>query len=471
MHDHARSRDRRNAVGRALAVMRDTLGMDVVYVGRFAQGHETFPWTTGEAERFGLLGASVPLEETYCQRVVDERAPNVIPDTSAEPALADLPPTGIGAYVGIPIQFSDGTLYGTLCAVSREAQPQLAERDITFLRVIADLVAERLERDQLEADKRRFESQAAGVAGLLAALEARDGYTGEHSDAVVKLASEVARELGLDDRAIADVEQVALLHDIGKIGIPDSILRKPAALDDAEWELMRQHPQIGERIVSAVPSLAFLAPALRAEHERWDGSGYPDGLAGRNIPIAARICLACDAWHAMVSDRPYRRALDAEVARAELNRHAGTQFCPATVRALLEVLPRRPAESKADRPALRDFSVSAEGLGDNGEVVAVEGELDLITVSQLEAALSESFARADWVVVDLAQTSYIDSSALGVLANAGRAFEQAGVPFALARPRGAAQRTLDLTAASHGLAVEKTRTAAIRRLRHGAVRA
>jgi anti-anti-sigma factor len=228
---------------------------------------------------------------------------------------------------------------------------------------------------------------------------------------------------------------------------------------------------IGERIVSAVPSLAHLAAAVRAEHERWDGNGYPDGLAGREIPVASRICLACDAYHAMVSDRPYRRALGEEIAREELERHAGTQFCPATVRALLDVVARRPAGRHERTPAvLRGFSVDAEQIGGNGEVVAVGGELDLITISQLEAVLSESFDRSDWVVVDLAQTSYIDSSALRLLSNASRAFERSGVAFAIARPSGTAQRTLDMSAATHGLTVEKTRTAAIRRLRERRVR-
>lgn len=191
---------------------------------------------------------------------------------------------------------------------------------------------------RIRAAKRRRRLEEVGVDALLAALGARDHYTGDHSEAVVALAGAVARKMRLPATVVAQVEKVARLHDIGKIGIPDSILHKPGALDVDEWELMRQHPVIGARIAQSVPSLAHLAPAIRAEHERWDGAGYPDGLAGRSIPLASRIILACDAYHAMVSDRPYRPAMDVRDAFVELHRHAGAQFCPDTTAALLEIL-------------------------------------------------------------------------------------------------------------------------------------
>jgi HD-GYP domain-containing protein (c-di-GMP phosphodiesterase class II) len=133
------------------------------------------------------------------------------------------------------------------------------------------------------------------------ALEARDFYTSAHSKDVVELASAVARRLGLGQDATRDVEQVALLHDIGKVGIPDAVLQKQGPLDAQEWELMRQHPVVGEHIIAGTPGLSHLAPAIRAEHEHWDGSGYPDGLAGEQIPLASRITLACDALLAEIA--------------------------------------------------------------------------------------------------------------------------------------------------------------------------
>jgi putative nucleotidyltransferase with HDIG domain len=181
----------------------------------------------------------------------------------------------------------------------------------------------------------------AEVDALLAALAARDGYTEEHSRAVVELAAGVACELGLHGPELEDVERAALLHDIGKLGISDEVLRKQGPLDEAEWLEMRRHPAVGARIVATIPALSHLAPVIRAEHERWDGCGYPDGLWGEAIPLASRIVFACDAHHAMTSNRSYRRALPAALARAELARGSGSQFCPRTVDALLRVLHRR----------------------------------------------------------------------------------------------------------------------------------
>ena len=175
------------------------------------------------------------------------------------------------------------------------------------------------------------------VSGV-AALEARDLYTAEHSRSVVELAGGVARRLALDDATVATVQRVAALHDVGKVAVPDAILQKRGPLSPSEWELMRQHPAVGERIVASTRTLAHLAAPIRAEHERWDGKGYPDGLSGEEIPIASRITLACDAFHAMTSDRPYRAAMAPAEAEAELEANAGTQFDPTIVEALLAEL-------------------------------------------------------------------------------------------------------------------------------------
>src|SRR3954471_14338548 len=189
----------------------------------------------------------------------------------------------------------------------------------------------------IEREKERAaDAYRAVVHSLAAALEARDGYTGGHSDEVQRLAVAVAGRLGLEREEIHLIRTVALLHDIGKIGIPDNVLHKPTRLAEHEWHLMREHPAIGERILRPLPGLAEGATAVRHEHERWDGDGYPDGLTGEEIPLASRVVLACDAWHALVSDRPYRRALPFDTALAELRACAGTQFDPAVIAALIE---------------------------------------------------------------------------------------------------------------------------------------
>ena len=134
------------------------------------------------------------------------------------------------------------------------------------------------------------------------------------------------------------MEQAALLHDIGKVGIPDDILHKARDLSDQEWHTMREHPVIGERIVRTIPGLGPVARIIRHEHERWDGSGYPDGLAGEDIPVGARIILACDAYHAMTSNRPYRQAMAHSDAVRELAEGAGSQFDPEVTEALIGCL-------------------------------------------------------------------------------------------------------------------------------------
>ena len=180
----------------------------------------------------------------------------------------------------------------------------------------------------------------AGIEALVAAVDARDSYTGEHSRSVVMLSTRVARELGMSAREIEQVEQVALLHDVGKVGISDKILLKPAPLDDMEMEVVRSHPGLGARIVGSIAGLAHLAPAIRSGHERWDGGGYPDGLSGEEIPLPSRITAVCDAYDAMTSQRPYRRPLSRRAALAGVRRNTGTQFCPRAAHALLDVLAR-----------------------------------------------------------------------------------------------------------------------------------
>ncbi|MFY9489108.1 MAG: HD-GYP domain-containing protein [Solirubrobacterales bacterium] len=185
------------------------------------------------------------------------------------------------------------------------------------------------------AKRGRFQST---ISSLLVALQERDGYTADHSEETVDLAMCVGDKLRITDDERSVLADVALLHDIGKIGIPNEILNKRIGLDDHEWEFMKRHPEIGERIVSPVPGFAPVAKAIRHEHERWDGEGYPDGIGGEEIPMASRIVLVCDAFHAMITDRPYRSSIGLQQARAEMVRHAGTQFDPAVVDALLAVI-------------------------------------------------------------------------------------------------------------------------------------
>jgi diguanylate cyclase (GGDEF)-like protein/putative nucleotidyltransferase with HDIG domain len=177
--------------------------------------------------------------------------------------------------------------------------------------------------------------QHDAVEALAVALLERDRYTGEHSEAVIEMSGAVARNLGLSEVEIQRVRSAALLHDIGKVAIPDDILHKPGPLNDQEWLLMREHPVIGERILRVLPGLGSVARIVRHEHERWDGGGYPDGLAGAAIPLGSRIIIVADTYHAITSDRPYRAARSHQEAVEELIRCAGTQFDPQVTEALI----------------------------------------------------------------------------------------------------------------------------------------
>jgi putative nucleotidyltransferase with HDIG domain len=179
------------------------------------------------------------------------------------------------------------------------------------------------------------------LASLSNALEAKDEYIKHHTEEVVRLALAVAAELNLDSHAARNVELGAILHDVGKVRIPEPILNKPGQLDDAEWAIMKTHPEVGEHILAPIQLLQPILPIVRHHHERWDGSGYPDGLVARAIPLAARIVAACDAYRAMTEDRPYRKALSEREARRQLEQGSGSQFDSDCVAALLRVLDRR----------------------------------------------------------------------------------------------------------------------------------
>jgi diguanylate cyclase (GGDEF)-like protein len=182
---------------------------------------------------------------------------------------------------------------------------------------------------------------------LVRALAERHPELGDHQDGVAELAADVARRAGLEGEDLTQLCHAAALHDVGKVAIPDAVINKPAALDDEEWAFIRRHTIIGERIVAAAPALGGAAKLVRSSHEAFDGSGYPDGLGGTDIPLGARIIAICDAFDAMISDRPYSRPKTTDAALAELERCAGSQFDPDLVRIFLQVMAERAAAPTA----------------------------------------------------------------------------------------------------------------------------
>lgn len=172
---------------------------------------------------------------------------------------------------------------------------------------------------------------------LTAAVDAKDSYTARHSMNVADLAGALGRKVGMADMA-ENLERAGLLHDVGKIGVPEAALKKPGKLTQAEFDAIKEHPAIGATMIEGVPFLREIVPLVRSHHERWDGTGYPDRLAGTDIPAAARVLSVADAFDAMTTTRPYRAAMSVAEAKAELMMGRGTQFDPALVDAFIELI-------------------------------------------------------------------------------------------------------------------------------------
>src|SRR5436305_2924252 len=214
---------------------------------------------------------------------------------------------------------------------------------LIVLPLVALLGALGREREQRIQHALQLSEAYRGSALLMGEmLEADDAYTGgEHSKGVLALALDVGHELGLDACQQRDLEFGALLHDIGKLRVPDEIINKPGKLDPAEWAVIKRHPVDGQEMLDRIGGvLADVGLIVRGHHERWDGGGYPDGLVAEAIPLAARIICACDAYSAMTTNRPYRAAMPVEEAVAELRNCSGTQFDPQVIKAVERVVRR-----------------------------------------------------------------------------------------------------------------------------------
>jgi diguanylate cyclase (GGDEF)-like protein len=238
-----------------------------------------------------------------------------------------------GPMVVAPFRWEpDG--FGTLVAMARNGTRTFSERDFRMARGVADLGSLAMGNAARFADLEHAFLQTVEV--LANALEAKDEYTSGHAREVAEIAVTVGREMGVAQDDLRMLELAGMFHDIGKIGVGTEIINKPGPLTDDEMLEMQQHPEIGERILAPVEFLQPVLPIIRSGHERWDGQGYPDGMAGEDIPLGARIIFVCDAYHAMTSDRSYRKALSDDEAIRRLEEASGTQFDPTVVRVFVE---------------------------------------------------------------------------------------------------------------------------------------
>jgi putative nucleotidyltransferase with HDIG domain len=243
--------------------------------------------------------------------------------------------TGALAAVCVPLHSADGVI-GAIAVGSRDREARFTGDDVRLLSTIANHLTVAIGNTELYASLQ--EAYLATVRSLAAAVDAKEPYMRGHSERVAVYARATAERLGLSHDQRTALEMAAYLHDIGKIGIRGQILRKPGPLDEEEIRTMRHHPLIGANILRPVVFPWPIAAVVRHHHERYDGSGYPAGLRGEEIPILARVLSVADAYEAMVSDRPYRKSVSSDDAVAELRRCAGTYFDPRVVEALAQVL-------------------------------------------------------------------------------------------------------------------------------------
>ena len=310
--------------------------------------------------RVGVDAHETPRDVAFCAHAIQRPGVFMVPDAQADARFADNPfvtgETEVRFYAGAPLLTDGGHALGTLCVIDHVPRTLTVEQE-SALQALARQVIARLDLRRHLTERQKAEQEIydlhaelslayqqtlnaydATIAGWSLALECRDHETEGHSHRVTELTLWLARAMGMCEADLVHVRRGALLHDIGKMGVPDRVLLKPGPLDDAEWDMMRRHPTLAHEMLAPV---AFLRPALDipyCHHEKWDGTGYPQGLAGEDIPLAARMFAIVDVWDALRSDRPYRKAWPCERVLDHIRGLSGTHFDPQVVAAFLDLM-------------------------------------------------------------------------------------------------------------------------------------
>ena len=284
--------------------------------------------------------------------VAQEGKSDLVPDTTLDPRWAKRvdEKSQFQTYnmITVPVKAKEKVI-GVLQAINKLHGQKPDEADMNLLENLSDQVAIALENARLyEEQKQMFTETAEAMA---TSIEKRDPYTGGHTKRVRHLSMATAKYLDMPTGDLDWLELSAILHDIGKIGVDDSVLRKPGKLDDEEFDQMRQHPGYGFEILQHVKPLEPVIPGMRYHHERIDGKGYPENLTDKDIPLMARIIAVADTWDAMTSDRPYRKGLAVEIALEELKKCSGTQFDTAVVEAFFKAYDNGEIISQKDMDA------------------------------------------------------------------------------------------------------------------------
>lgn len=239
------------------------------------------------------------------------------------------------SFISVPLRVKN-RVAGVLNVNASPKTAGFEDRDVRLLTILADQAAMTLENIELYNNLQDFYFEM--IQTLARAIDAKDSYTYDHADRARHYAKLIAEKMRLPQAIIRHIEYAALMHDIGKIGIDEQILRKAGKLTAQETDIIKKHPTIGNRIISPVTFLAPVAPMVLYHHEWYDGNGYPEGLAGEEIPLGSRIVAVIDAYDAMTSDRPYRKAMPKERAISELQKGSGSQFDPQAVEVFVKIL-------------------------------------------------------------------------------------------------------------------------------------
>jgi putative nucleotidyltransferase with HDIG domain len=292
---------------------------------------QTIVKMTGEIIHSSSCAIRLLDEESQEMRTLSSTAPDEAPPSARPPEADQQPAFSLKSFLGVPLKIGNRVIgYFELGSLDEGA---FSKDDRRVLQVLAGQAAIAIENARLFENTQQTYYET--IRSLAQALEARDAYTKGHSERVTRYALETAREMGLSDHSRKVIRYAGLLHDIGKIGISDSILHKRLKLTDEDWEAIRSHPLFGDSILGPLKFLQEAQAIVLRHHERYDGSGYPGHLKGNEIPLEARIIAVADAYDAMTSDRPYRQAMDHRTATGELEKSAGRQFDPAVVEAFL----------------------------------------------------------------------------------------------------------------------------------------
>lgn len=295
------------------------------------------------------VGASAPLTTMpFCKKVMEQNEPVVVSEGAGELTSAERQALFLGftkTLCLVPLRSGQRPLGLLMLGEAREEEREpFTYEKVSLARSIGEQVSSALKRAELFKELERSYLQT--VLTLANAVDAKDTYTADHGQRLADMAITVGRQAGMNADELRDLQYGAILHDVGKIGVPDSILLKPGKLDSQEWIRMRQHPEIGAQILSSVPHLAGAAAIVLGHHERYDGSGYPQGFGGDDIPLGARILAIIDAYNAIIDKRVYKEARSHEDAIAELKRCAGSQFDPGLTEMFIGLMEHDATASK-----------------------------------------------------------------------------------------------------------------------------